>query len=446
MQSLEQRLLEVCKSLPVFNTLWVAFSGGVDSQVLLHALNSLRPQLNIKSLAAVYINHQLHPDAGQWGQHCSDSCESMGIAFHSEAVSISNAAGESLEARAREARYRTFRELIKSGDCLMTAHHQDDQAETLLLQLLRGAGPHGLAAMPLCTAFAEGHHARPLLDTSRADILEYATQHHLDWIEDSSNSSEQFDRNYLRLQIMPLLKQRWPAYTRTFFRSASLCAEAAQMLDQQAQQVLQSVIGEHRNQIFISQLLALSEVECRNLLHYWLETLGLPLPSYAQMQQIIASVIHARHDAVPLVQWQGAEIRRYDDALYAMRPMAVHDHKQIIHWRVPQPLQINGVGHINVEKTDHDGIDVNVLTSTETTVRFRQGGERCQLSGHKHSHSLKHLFQQWRIPPWLRDRVPLIYANDELAAVAGYGICSGFAARDNASPGLGLKLIWQVNA
>ena len=460
MSSLQQRLQQTMNTLPAIDTLWLAYSGGVDSHVLLHLLNTLRPQLSVQTLRAIYINHQLHDAAAQWGEHCARTCDRLGVDFQQHTVSIALNDGKSLEAAARTARYAVFHSLMKPEDCLVTAHHQDDQAETLLLQLFRGAGPHGLAAMPLIIEDEGIRHLRPMLNFSRDEIVAYARLHNLHWIEDSSNSNPRFDRNFLRHEVIPLLKQRWPSLSRTVSRSAQLCAESGQLLDIQAQHTLGAFQKDASHALPVTALpvmplLQLSDIECRNVLRVWLESLGLPLPSFVQMQNIMREVLHARQDAEPLVRWSGAEIRRYDERLYAMTPLPTHDARQIYHWDMATSMTINGVGRLlmaAVSTVESESLSATRLTAADVSIRFRQGGERCHLAGHAHSHSLKHLFQHWRIHPWLRDRVPLLFVDGELAAVAGYGICEGFQtarvrqSETDPTAVTGLKLIWQANA
>ena len=211
----------------------LAYSGGVDSQVLLHLLSALNKThgLNIR---AVYIDHGLQQASKQWQQHCAKSCESLSIPFQSIYVNA-HAKGESPEAAARHARYGALAELISDDSCLLTAQHQDDQAETFLLQLFRGAGAAGLSAMPVYTKFSKGFHLRPLLGISQKQILDYAEHHQLSWVEDPSNQDHQYDRNYLRHSLMPLLKQRWPAIDKTLSVAAQQQAENASLINQLAQ-------------------------------------------------------------------------------------------------------------------------------------------------------------------------------------------------------------------
>jgi len=199
-----QQLGEALQQIPA-NRYWVAFSGGIDSHVLLDAMATLRPQLSA-TLNAVHVNHGLNAKAAQWAAHAVSVCELLDIPCHVFNVNASAKKGESPEAAARDARYHTFSALIEAGDVLLTAHHREDQAETLLLQLVRGAGPHGLAAMPLSRSFSNGQLARPLLAVEQALINDYAAEKALLWVEDPSNQELGFERNFLRHEVMPILK------------------------------------------------------------------------------------------------------------------------------------------------------------------------------------------------------------------------------------------------
>ena len=441
MQSFRQRLDDALTRLHAVKSLVVAFSGGLDSCVLLHALKQHYPD---QEICAVHVNHQLQTDAVDWQNHCQTVCDKLSVMLYQEVVNVNAVAGESLEARARELRYQVFAAHINEDDCLLTAHHQDDQAETLLLQLLRGAGPHGLAAMPIVARFGNGHHARPLLNVTRDEIHAYAQQNGLQWIEDHSNADTAFDRNYLRHEIMPCLKQRWPAAAATLSRSSQLCADAAHLLDARARQWLENTGVDSRKRLPVPALQQLDDSDCRNVLRYWLHQSGWPLPTYAHLQAIVHEVIQAREDAAPLLKWDGVEVRRFDDELYVMHALSSHDNSRVYplqasHCQGQQSLALPGIGELTAQVVTAGGVDLERLRQARLQVRFRQGGERCRQIGHLHSQSLKKLMQQWRIPPWQRGRIPLIYNDDELVCVVGHCICEGYQAGGDA-PGVLFRL------
>lgn len=434
------------------NNFLIAYSGGLDSHVLLHAMAALPTENPAIRLQAIHVHHGLSPNADQWAQHCEQVCHNLKIPLQIFKINLEAARinGESLEAAARTERYKIFAQQLQPNQNLLTAHTQNDQAETLLLQLLRGAGPKGLAAMPIMTSFAAGFHLRPLLNNTRTQLEAYAHEHQLQWIEDESNLNPKFARNYLRHAVMPLLAKRWPALNETLSRSAAHCAEASELLDELAKQdlgvraqdsglriqelgvrVQESGIRSpgfwllspdswRLNTLSISALLKLTPTRQRNVIRYWLEQLQLPLPSTAKLAQLQHDVLHCAQDASPLVTWPGVEIRRYRDTMYAMPPLIAHDATIIISWDLKQPLILpNNLGVLTAAEifTDHN------FPTAKVTVRFRQGGETCRLKGHHCTSDLKKLFQQWDIPPWLRDRIPLIYVGDKLAVIVGYEVC-----------------------
>lgn len=398
----------------------LAYSGGVDSQVLLHLLSGFNLELH-----AIYIDHGLQPASAQWAEHCRASCRQLGVPFQVIAVDASPRPRESPEAAARRARYDALATQIQTGDCLLTAQHQDDQAETLMLQLLRGAGAGGLAAMPRHNRFANGWHLRPLLDWSRAQILQYARQHHLQWVEDPSNQSSQYDRNFLRNEIFPLLRQHWPSLHRTLARAAALQGEQAALLTQLARLDAAAALGAG-DCLRVDALHALNPERGRNLVRYWIVQRGHSLPSTGVMRQIMIQMLSEREDAEPVVSWAGSEVRRYRGALYLLhrdQPIAV----DVLDWSVEQPIWLPGVGLLQMIEDAH-GLDRSALRQP-VQIRFRRGGERIKPAGRNAHHGLKNLFQEAGVPPWLRDRIPLLFKGDELIAVVGYWIADEYVCR-----------------
>lgn len=421
----------------------VGYSGGLDSHVLLHVLATQCPQWPERTLAAIYVDHGLQAASVAWGEHCARVCQSLSIPFRVLKIDARPAPGESPEAAARRARYAALAAELGSEDAVLTAHHRDDQAETLLLQLLRGAGPHGLAAMPAMSRLGQGWLLRPWLDVDRAELLAYARAYGLPWIDDASNQDLGFDRNYLRHRVLPLLRKRWPAANRTLARSARLCAEAAAWLDAEVETILASVATYRLDALPISALCELNEERQRHLLRYWLRQLNLPTPDARQLQQVLQDVLHAAIDRNPCVRWPGAEVRRYHDRLYAMSPRARPDARQAFVWQADAkgwpPLELPGVGRLQMQETRGEGLRSDALSSGLLIVGFRQGGERFRPAGRRHSQELKKLLQQAGIPPWERPWLPLIYGNIEgkadrrLLAVVGLGVAADLAATSHES-------------
>lgn len=423
MASLGQRLGEQLSFLPPGACIWVAYSGGMDSHVLLHLLAQLRESLSV-NLRAVYINHGLSPHASDWARHCEQVCNALSVPFKSISVTVVLKAGASPEAAAREARYQAFLDLIQSGGYLCTAHHQDDQAETVLLQLLRGAGPKGLAAMAPQTPFGAGTLLRPLLQFTRAELAEYASVYNLQWIDDESNFDTDYDRNFLRHEIIPRLRERWPSLTRTLDRSARLCAESALLLDELAQQDLLHLQEAKSDVISIAGLKMLTPERQRNVLRYWVRQQGFALPTDIKLQHVLSDVVAAGEDRQPCVHWPGAEMRRYAGYLYLMPPLAEFQFDLVIPWdNLEKPLLLPDGRRLVCSQLKKASLGQQAVS-----VRFRQRGEQVQVMGMNHATSLKKLLQDLEIPPWLRDRVPLVYLGDELVQIAGIPLWGPFIA------------------
>jgi tRNA(Ile)-lysidine synthase len=402
--------------------LLIAYSGGLDSTVLLHATMSLRTAL-AADIEAIHVHHGLRAEADDWVNHCRKTCTAWGVAGRIIHVDARPVPGHSPEATARAVRYEALKPLVSEGSCLLTAHHRDDQSETLLLQLLRGAGVAGLAAMPEVTRFGEGCHARPLLRYSRTALVEYAKRHQLEWLDDPSNQDIGFDRNFIRHKVMPLLRKRWPAASQTLTRAARLQAEALELITDLAKQDRRAVAGSRPHTLSVLALKKLSIPRQKNVLRNWICEQKLPLPTHAQLDRGREDILKAGEDRTPLVHWRGAEVRRYRDDLYAMSPLPPHNPHQEFIWRLARPLSIPHLGiTINLQDLEAQGL-VLPSSMSQVTVRFRVGGEQCRPRGESHHHALKKLYQQARVPPWQRDRTPLIYVEDKLVAVWGYWIC-----------------------
>lgn len=407
--------------------LWVAYSGGCDSHALLHSLVSIRSDIKAE-IKAIHINHGLSSLADEWEEHCRNICEDLSVAYTAIKVDASSV-NRSPEEAARNARYAEWKKLLDKNEVLLLAHHQDDQAETVLLQLLRGSGVKGLAAMPAKQTFSKGLLCRPMLNFLREEIVSYAVVHHLNWIDDPSNFDTDFDRNFLRQDVIPLLETRWPSLKKTLSRTATHTAEADSLLTELAKQDWQLV--RNNNQVGIKSLLELDEKRQRNVVRYWLASIcKLTLPDTIHLQRILNEVLTAAEDAKPEVIWRGGEVRRYQGLLYAQDKLVEPDNNLEMSWlNLESPLMINSVGlTVSAYSSVGTGLSKNKLKNTEITLKFRQGGETCRPAGRGQTHQLKKLFQEWQVPPWLRASIPLIYVNGELAGVVGYCYCEPFAA------------------
>jgi len=411
-------------------TWWLAYSGGVDSQVLLHLLSQLKQTHNV-DVRAVYIDHGLQQESKQWQQHCAASCESLSIPFQAISVNAIASKGESPEATARQARYTALAKLIEHDHCLLTAQHQDDQAETFLLQLFRSAGAAGLSAMPFYTLFSNGWHVRPLLNVNQQQILDYAEKNNLSWVEDPSNQDHKYDRNLIRHTFIPVLKKRWPGIERTISVAAQQQAENKLLLDELAYEDLEK-IDSANNSLSVDSLKKLSEARCRNVLRHWIKGLGFDVAPRRVMQQILLQIFHAKEDAMPDIRWSNLVVHRFKNRLYILINVE-HDATQTFQWHGRDVLKIDSLGmQLTMQQTSTVGLKEDVL-SQELQVRFRQSGEKIQPAGRSGRHSLKKLFQEASVPPWERSKIPLIYLNNELIAVTGYWISEDYKAEKNSA-------------
>lgn len=422
----------------------VAYSGGADSHVLLHALVAYLRELGgseLPSLVAIHVNHQLHTDAGEWANHCQQQADSLGVETVSVSVNVDDSIRGSLEEKAREARYEAFESLIQPDDVLMMGHHLDDQVETLMLRMLRGSGVKGGAGMPVSRPLGAGILFRPLLDTSRSAIESYARQHHLEWIEDPSNTDTDFDRNFLRHKLLPLMAERWPEYRQTLSRVASLNRDSSELNEQLAALDFENLEVE-KNSAFlpIEGLNNLSHARQKNVLRYWLSIRNLQVPSAAQLQAVLSDVVFAKPDAEPLVEWQGTQARRFKNNLYVMASLQPIDSSVREEWNLQEPLSLTSNDKLCAYQIDGRGISASKLMHQTVEVRFRQGGERCQPANRNSSQTLKKLFQEYQLETWQRDRAPLLYCQDELIAVADLWVCKGWQANET-EPGWVIE--WQ---
>ncbi len=413
-------LLEIVE--PLFSVLeqhnfLIAYSGGLDSHVLLHLMSRI-PDIAVR---AVHIDHGLQDVSPWWSRHCRDVCGEFGIPLERISLNLDVPQGQSIEAYARNERYGAFQELLEPDEVLLTAHHQNDQAETLLIQLLRGAGVAGLAAMPMIAAFSCGQHFRPFLNLSRKQLESYADYYDLHFVEDTSNADMRFDRNFLRHQILPQLVDRWPGSIGTLSRAAGLQGEAQRLLDSYVSKDLELMVGAVGGTLSVEAILQCQPERRRALIRQWIAEAGFRYPSSKKLQHIISDVFYAAEDAAPLLRWEGAEIRRYQGDVYIMPPLSEHDIYQSLEWDLEEDLPIESLGVKLESKYLKSWSDVVASAGQVLTVSFRQGGEVIKPAGSNKTLTLKHIFQQFSIPPWMRARIPLLFLGDELIVV--WGVC-----------------------
>lgn len=396
--------------------IYIAYSGGIDSHVLLHFC-ALQPELKPK-ITAVYVHHGLQPKAESWAVHCQAEAEKLAVSFQLLRVNAHPKNGQSPEEAARDARYQALESLLSDGDVLLVAQHQEDQLETVLLQLFRGAGVQGLAAMPASTPFGKGQMLRPFLEVSKQVIQDYAQIHHLNWVDDPTNECDDFDRNFLRNQIVPLLKTRWPAVAKTVSRSAGHCANAQQLLTELAQDLLTPILNRADNTLAISKLSKLDSNKQQLLIRQWFKQQNLQMPSSRFIEDIFKTVIAAKPSSNPQLKKAGMVIRRYQDKLYCCKDLPDFKNLAGLDWPQSENKIVLPDNSILQRHPVASGIPASLWQTTTATIRFRQGGEKISLVGRKGQHTLKNLFQEAAIPPWERDLIPLLYFDEVLVAVA----------------------------
>jgi tRNA(Ile)-lysidine synthase len=395
----------------------IAFSGGIDSSALLYGWRELRRRHPALQVRALHVNHHLHTDAAAWAAHCAHMAGALEVPFQVLDARIATGAGISMEAAAREARYALLRAELRDDELLLTAHHQDDQLETLLLQLLRGSGVAGLAAMPARAAFGRGWHLRPLLGVTRSALEQFLRGAGQAWIEDSSNANLRHDRNFLRHRLLPLLRERWPGAAPSVARSATHLAEAQLLLNELAQSDLAE--AHEGDTLRLTALRALQAPRARNLLRYWIRSAGYIPPPAARLQEILKQMLEARADAVPCVKWEGAEVRRYRDRLYVLGPLpSAPQEERIWDWRSDPRLDLGaGLGQLQLRPAG-PGDPALCGLPCPLHVTWRNGVRALRPDATGARHTLRNLFQQQGIVPWMRARVPLIFTGERLAAVA----------------------------
>ncbi len=414
----------------------LGLSGGIDSVVLLDMLFQLQASLSFQ-LSAVHINHQLSPFASDWASFCQQLCNSYQVPLQLVSVDLNRKNGDSLEAVAREARYAVY--FKQNVEFVVLAQHLDDQAETLLLQLLRGTGMKGASAMPVARVCESGATIlRPLLKSTRKEIESYAELHHLQWVEDESNENIAFDRNFLRHKVFPVIEQRFPAYRQTFLRSSQHFAEASELLDDLAAIDAQQAIVDGRLQL--DNVRDLSYVRAKNVLRYYLGSMGIAMPSADRLSEVLRQLLDAGQDANVCIGLDDSEIRRFKNQGYVCQKTKNESGGLCWAWQGETELKLNGIeGTLVFEKMVGQGISLEKLLGDKVFIRLRRGGERIRPDCRRPRRTLKNLFQEQQVPPWQREAQPLLYSGENLVWAAGFGVDCFYQAQGG-EPGLIVKL------
>jgi tRNA(Ile)-lysidine synthase len=410
----------------------VAFSGGVDSTVLLHALSQ---QLPPHRLLALHVDHSIQAGSGGWAMHCVKVCHQWGI--HIRKTVLTPAARDHLdEAAYRNARYAWFESLIQPGDVLVTAHHRDDQVETVLYRLLRGSGVHGLGGIQPERPFGSGVLARPFLGCSRSDITAYAVEQGLSWVTDPSNEDRRYDRNFLRHEIIRPLAARWPASGRNIDRAARHLRHAHALLEEIAGQDYDELwepaanccLG-HHGCMGVVRLEGLSIGRRFNLLRYWMSRNGYQPSGTKRLDELWRQANLARGDGNVRVAWPDAEFRRFRAYLYLLPRQLMGPLPDSISWTTHIPIQCPGVGlRLHARVSNEGSLRLKPEWSTRLELSWLRRRVRLKPTGGQHRRRLRNIFQESRIPPWERRRLPMISRDGVAIGIPGVVLVDGFAA------------------
>lgn len=423
-------LTDLLRDASAHGQICVAFSGGLDSHVLLHVLAENRQRLN-RPLLAIHVNHRLQAESNFWESHCRAICEELAIPFTSTTVDDKPSPGESIEAWARQWRYRLLGQLAGTGGVVVTAHHARDQAETFLLRSLRGAGVEGLAGIAEAGTVCGVRVVRPMLRVAKMDIDGYAASRGLHVVEDPSNRDRRHDRNLIRHEVMPVLRERWPALDSVWSRDAELLRRDASLLRRLVGQELDRMSDEQSLDL---NLLAREPGDLREaVLRLWLCRGGSRPPSHSELQHVLMQSFSAARDRNPVVRHGDREIRRFRSRLYRVPILSDPDTEFGQTWSPRQALALPW-GTLRGSEATGVGIRVHLAEQAELEVRLRRGGERCRPRWNGRHQTLKHVLQQLGVPPWERAWLPLVYVNGELAAIADYLVFEEYAAQ-GAEPG-----------
>lgn len=408
--------------------LCVALSGGMDSVVLLH---SLVLQERFSSIRALHINHQLSDNADSWQRHCETLCASLEVPLTCISVDVLSALGtnlEGLESRARNCRYEAFEKDIAVGETFLLAHHADDQYETMLLRLMRGAGPSGLSGIPARRGLGLGSLYRPLLALPRQALHDYAQASQLSWVEDESNQDSRFDRNFCRNEVLPLLATRWPGYRSCWAKSSQLLGEADELMQALAEFDIADAATEDSSVLNLGTLQLLSQSRLRNAIRYWLHSLGLDDVGWSKLNAIVVAFDSIKQKTRTLVQANDFRLIVYAGKLYALPPVQELI-KQSLPWQLDkQECVLPGNGCLRlISSVSMAAMSIDRSRMENVQIRYRQGGEEMKMPG-RPTKSLKRLLQEAGIEPWLREQLPLIYIAEQLAFVPRVGVAESYFA------------------
>jgi len=416
----DKALVSLLESSKKIKSMTVALSGGVDSVVLLHLLHQLQKTHHF-TLKASHVHHGLSKNADKWVKFCEKLCTKLSVPLNVHYIKLPQKKSLGIEGEARRLRYEKL--LQSKTDLVVLAHHEDDQAETFLLQLIRGAGVKGLSSM---AHFDDSRRLwRPLLNTSRTDIESYAKKHQLKWIEDESNQNIDFDRNFIRSKVLPILKNRFHHIIKVISRSSSHLAEAQNLLDDLAKLDLKNCLksNNYKHKLQVKTLDKFSTSRAKNILRYWLEINNQLMPSKDLLDELLRQVLTAKKDATIKIQLsRDFEIRRYKDEIYIVKKNLKGQKNYEIVWKGESKILLPNGTQLNFKKVKGRGINFKFLDNQKLKIRNRQGGEFFKPDSKRPTKKIKQLLQESDLPPWEREFFPIIFVDDELAFVPNFGI------------------------
>jgi tRNA(Ile)-lysidine synthase len=426
----------------------LALSGGLDSVVLLQLTKELlasSPDLN-KNLIALHVNHDISQHSDSWQTFCEELCEGLGVPLHTEKLNFEGS--NNLEARAREARYAIFENFCTENDVVLSAHHKDDQAETILFRLFRGNGGKSLSGIPEKRPLGKALLFRPLLQFNKKILEAYAKENELDWVKDESNSNLHFSRNYIRHEILPRVLERWPQFHESLERVARLRLESVHLLQEVAEQDFQALLSQDPDLrswgdcIELAPFKKITRARQKNILRYWMSAQNLLMPSEQRLESLVEQISTGGSEAnqsSDLLHWKQDESivswKRFEGCLFLLINKSGQEtglvHKE---WDLREGGELVlpqwrfcAAKHQKKGESEKAGLRSDV---TCLKVVYRKGGERCQPVSRANSQTLKKLLQEYRVPPWERDYLPLFHVDEKLVSVADLWVCKGYESRE----------------
>jgi len=434
--TVEKAFVGLNQSQKKIKSMTVALSGGIDSVVLLHLLYQLQKKYHF-TLNAMHVHHGLSQNADKWVKFCEKLCEKLYVPLDVEYIQLPQKKSLGIEGEARRFRYEKL--LQSKSDLIVLAHHADDQAETFLLQLIRGAGVKGLSSM---AHFDETKRLwRPLLNQSKIDIESYAKHHKLKWIEDESNQNTDFDRNFIRSKVLPILKNRFNHIIKVISRSSAHLAEAQNLLDDLAKLDLKSYLksDKYKHKLHVNTLNKLSLIRAKNVLRYWLEMNDQLMPSKDLLDELLRQVLMAKKDAELKIELsKDHEIRRYNDEIYLVRKNQNRHKNYEIVWAGESEILLPNGTKLKFKKVKGKGISLEKIKDKKLIIANRKGGEFFKPDTKRPTKKIKQLLQESDLPPWDRENLPLIFVGGDLASVPNFGIDMKFETKFNE---VGLEVI-----